>query len=133
MAKIGPLAISAGEKHSAQYMEAVLTPGMTAPAHLHGGPEAWYTLAGETCLETSDGHFQVGRAGGPALIVPIGLSMHLTATGTEKRKSSPKSRCVLWPPGSRYGRRHGQHLSRSRSSNFGASCLSTIWPEFEAV
>ncbi len=48
MAKIGPLPISAGEKHSAQYMEAVLTPGMTAPAHLHGGPEAWYTLAGET-------------------------------------------------------------------------------------
>jgi len=50
VAEIGPLAISAGEKHSAQYMEAVFTPGMTAPAHLHGGPEAWYTLSGETCL-----------------------------------------------------------------------------------
>ena len=87
VAEIGPLGISAGEEHSAQYMEAVFTPGMTAPAHLHGGPEAWYTLAGETCLETSDGHFQVGRAGGPAVIVPTGLSMHLTATGTEKRKS----------------------------------------------
>jgi quercetin dioxygenase-like cupin family protein len=87
VAEIGPLAISPGEKHSAQYMEAVFTPGMTAAAHLHGGPEAWYTLAGETCLETSDGHFQVGRAGGPAVIVPTGLSMHLTATGTEKRKS----------------------------------------------
>lgn len=87
VAEIGPLAISAGEKHSAQYMEAVFTPGMTAPAHQHGGPEAWYTLAGETCLETSDGQFQVGRAGGPAVIVPTGLSMHLTAIGTEKRKS----------------------------------------------
>jgi quercetin dioxygenase-like cupin family protein len=87
VSEIGPLAINAGEKYSVQYMEAIFTPGMTAPAHTHGGPEAWYTLAGETCLETSDGKVQVGRAGGPPVIVPTGLSMHLTATGTETRKS----------------------------------------------
>jgi len=28
-------------------MEAIFTPGMTAPAHTHAGPEAWYTLAGK--------------------------------------------------------------------------------------
>jgi hypothetical protein len=87
VAAIGPLAISAGEHHSVQYMEAIFTPGMMAPAHLHGGPEAWYTLAGETCLETSDGNVQVGKAGGPAVVVPTGLSMHLTATGKEQRKA----------------------------------------------
>jgi len=87
VAEIGPLAISAGQQYSVQYMEAIFTPGMMAPAHLHGGPEAWYTLAGETCLETSDGNVQVGKAGGPAVIVPTGLSMHLTATGTEKRRA----------------------------------------------
>ena len=87
IAEIGPLAASAGTEYSAQYMEAVFTPGMTAPAHLHSGPEAWYTLAGETCLETSDGRVQIGRAGGPAVIVASGLSMHLTATGTEQRRA----------------------------------------------
>lgn len=85
--EIGPLAIIAGEKYSAQYMETIFTPGMTAPAHLHAGPEAWYTVAGETCLETSDGRVQIGRAGGPPVIVPAGLSMHLTATGTEQRRT----------------------------------------------
>jgi len=87
VAEIGPLPIAAGEKYSAQYMEAIFTPGMTAPAHIHSGPEAWYTMAGETCLETSDGRVQVGRPGGPAVIVPAGLSMHLTATGTEQRRA----------------------------------------------
>jgi quercetin dioxygenase-like cupin family protein len=87
VAEIGPLPIVAGASYSAQYMEAIFTPGMTAPAHTHAGPEAWYTIAGETCLETSDGRVQVGRPGGPPVIVPSGLSMHLTATGTEQRRA----------------------------------------------
>jgi quercetin dioxygenase-like cupin family protein len=87
IAEIGPLEIVEGQSYSAQYMEAIFTPGMTAPEHTHSGPEAWYTEAGETCLETSDGRVQVGRAGGPPVIVPMGLSMHLTATGTAQRRS----------------------------------------------
>jgi len=87
IAEIGPLPIVAGKEYSAQYMEAIFTPGMTVPAHIHSGPEAWYTVAGETCLETSDGRVQIGRAGGPPVIVPEGLSMHLTATGTEQRRA----------------------------------------------
>src|SRR5260370_37245767 len=54
VAEIGPLPIKAGEKYSAQYMEAIFTPGMTAAAHRHSGPEAWYAMAGEACLATSD-------------------------------------------------------------------------------
>jgi len=86
VAEIGPLPITAGEKYSAQYLEAIFTPGMTAPAHTHSGPEAWYTLTGETCLETPEG-IQVGRAGGQYVIVPGGPPMHLTATGTELRRA----------------------------------------------
>jgi quercetin dioxygenase-like cupin family protein len=85
--EIGPLAILPGEKYSAQLMEAVFTPGMTAPAHVHSGPEAWYAVGGETCLESSDGRVQIGRAGGPPVIVPMGLAMHLTATGSEERRA----------------------------------------------
>jgi quercetin dioxygenase-like cupin family protein len=86
VAQIGPLPVIAGLDHSAQYMEAIFTPGMTAPAHRHSGSEAWYTLAGETCLETPDGAM-VGRAGGSHVIVPGGPPMHLTATGTDTRRA----------------------------------------------
>lgn len=86
IAEIGPLPINATEAYSAQYMEAIFSPGMTAPAHIHSGPEAWYTLSGETCLETPQGK-QVGRAGGDYVIVPGGPPMHLTATGTETRRA----------------------------------------------
>src|SRR5437867_6934235 len=86
VAEIGPLPVSASAQYSVQYMEAIFTPGMTAPAHRHSGPEAWYTLAGETCLETPEGKM-VGRAGGAHVIVPGGPPMHLTATGTETRRA----------------------------------------------
>jgi len=48
VAEIGPLPVRAEAEYSAQYMEAIFTPGMTAPAHRHSGSEAWYTLTGET-------------------------------------------------------------------------------------
>jgi quercetin dioxygenase-like cupin family protein len=86
VAEIGPLPVKAGENYSAQYMEAIFTPGMTSSVHTHSGPEAWYTEAGETCLESADGK-QVGRAGGQYVIVPGGPPMHLTATGTVQRRS----------------------------------------------
>lgn len=86
VSEIGPLPVSAEAKYSAQYMEAIFTPGMTAPTHRPPGPEAWYTLAGETCLETPEGKM-VGRAGGPPVIVPGGPPMHLTATGSETRRA----------------------------------------------
>jgi quercetin dioxygenase-like cupin family protein len=86
VAAIGPLPIVPGEEYSAQYMEAILNPGMTSSIHNHAGPEAWYTLAGETCLETPD-HKYVGRAGGEPVIVPGGPPMLLTATGTVQRRA----------------------------------------------
>jgi len=86
VAEIGPLPVRADARYAAQYMEAIFTPGMTAPAHRHSGPEAWYTLTGETCLETPDGKL-IGRAGGSNVIVPGGPPMHLTATGSETRRA----------------------------------------------
>jgi len=86
IAEIGPLPIIAGQTYSAPYMEAIFTPRIVAPSHTHAGPEAWYTQAGETCLETPQGK-QIGRAGGPPVIVPGGPPMHLTATGTEQRRA----------------------------------------------
>lgn len=86
LATIGPLPITAGVPYAALYMEASMRPGMKSAAHRHPGPEAWYTLSGETCLETPEGA-QVGHAGGPPVIVPRGLPMELTATGSAVRRS----------------------------------------------
>jgi quercetin dioxygenase-like cupin family protein len=72
--------------YNAVYMEAVFTPGMRANIHRHSGPEAWHTVAGETCLETPDKTY-LGRAGGPPVIVPAGPPMALTATGKHMRKA----------------------------------------------
>jgi len=85
VAEIGPLLIKPGEQYSTRYMESIFTPGMTSPVHRHPGPEAWYTTAGEICLETPEGK-SYGRAG-ESTVVPAGPPMHLTATGTEQRRS----------------------------------------------
>jgi quercetin dioxygenase-like cupin family protein len=86
IAEIGPIPVIAGREYSALYMEAILDPGMTSAIHTHSGPEAWLTVAGETCLETPEGKI-VGRPGGRAVIVPAGMPMLLTATGAEQRRA----------------------------------------------
>lgn len=86
VAQIGPLPTATGAIYTAQYMEAVFQPGMKSQVHRHSGPEAWYTVSGETCLETPQGTM-VGRAGGSHVIVPEGPPMELTATGTEVRRA----------------------------------------------
>ncbi len=87
VAEIGPLPVSAGQNYTAQYMEAVFPPGFDTPVHRHPGPEAWYTIAGEVCLETPEGK-SVGRAGEKGgVIVRGGLPMRLSVIGTEQRRS----------------------------------------------
>jgi hypothetical protein len=86
IAEIGPLPVITGEAYSAVFMEAILNPGMTSAIHTHSGPEAWYTVAGETCLETPSGKL-VGSAGGAPVIVPGGPPMLLTATGSAQRRA----------------------------------------------
>lgn len=86
VATIGPLPIDSGVSYKALYMEASMRPGMKSAIHRHSGPEAWYTMSGETCLETPIGT-QVGRADNAPVIVPGGAPMELTATGTTLRTS----------------------------------------------
>jgi len=86
VAEIGPLPVTPDVAYTAQYMEAVFRPGMKSIVHRHSGPEAWYTLAGKTCLETPEGTM-VGTAGGRPVIVPPGPPMELTATGTDVRRA----------------------------------------------
>ena len=82
--QIGPLPVKPEEAYSAQLMEGILSPGAVSRTHIHSGPEAFYTEAGESCLETPQGK-QIGRPG-TSIIVPEGLPMELVASGVEARR-----------------------------------------------
>ncbi|MFL5522051.1 MAG: cupin domain-containing protein [Gemmatimonadales bacterium] len=86
IARVGPLPLVDAAAFAAVYMEGVFEPGMRTAVHRHPGPEAWYTLQGEQCLETPEGR-QVQRAGEPGMMVRGGLPMQLTGTGTGRRRS----------------------------------------------
>jgi quercetin dioxygenase-like cupin family protein len=87
VARIGPLPVTEGLAYTAEYMEAVFPPGFDTPVHRHPGPEAWYTIAGEVCLETPNGKSVGHAAERNGVIVAGGLPMRLSVTGTEQRRS----------------------------------------------
>ncbi len=83
--QIGPLPVVPGQAYTAQFMEAILPPGVVTRTHRHPGVEAFYTEAGESCVETPAGK-QVGRKG-VDVTVPEGEPMSLTTSGRETRRS----------------------------------------------
>ncbi|NKJ44243.1 hypothetical protein [Novosphingobium sp. SG720] len=85
MAEIGPLPLAAAATYSADYLRSVFKPGATAPLHVHSGPEAFYAVAGDTCLETPDG-VQIGRGPGNSLLIKAGPPMLLMAIGKLPRQ-----------------------------------------------
>jgi quercetin dioxygenase-like cupin family protein len=64
---------------------AVMRPGQGSVVHTHPGPEGWYMLAGEQCLETSVGVFR-GKTG-QTVVAPPNVPMELYIPGTEVRRS----------------------------------------------
>jgi hypothetical protein len=87
-ARVGPLPLLDHEvpEYAAVYMEGVFEPGMRSIVHRHPGAEAWFTLEGSMCVETPEGK-QEQSAGEPGIVVPGGLPMVLTGTGTGVRRS----------------------------------------------
>jgi hypothetical protein len=86
VAAIGPLLGISGEPYTALYMEANSAPGnQSGNIHRHDGPEAWYNLSGEVCLETPDG-MRIGRAGESMIAAP-GPPMTAMTVGAGRRRS----------------------------------------------
>jgi hypothetical protein len=52
---------------------------------MHSGAEAFYTVMGDSCLETPDS-VQVGHGPGHVMIIPGGPPMLLVTIGAEKRE-----------------------------------------------
>ncbi len=86
VADIGPLPLDAVQgDFSVEYLKSTFMPGMTAPVHVHSGPEAFYAISGGSCLETPEG-VQVARGKGHSLLVRGGPPMLLMAIGSEARQ-----------------------------------------------
>ncbi len=86
LSDVGPLPMAGvSGPLSVAYLKSTFTPGMTAPVHIHSGPEAFYAISGASCLETPDGA-QVARGAGHALMIRQGPPMLLMAIGGETRQ-----------------------------------------------
>lgn len=85
VAEIGPLPIARAPQYQAEYLRSIFAPGTTAPLHVHSGPEAFYAIDGDTCLETPAG-LQIGRGPGNSLLVKAGPPMLLMAIGKVPRR-----------------------------------------------
>jgi len=52
VALIGPLNLPAAEGYTMRVVSSLLKQGASTPVHIHSGPEVWYIVVGEQCLET---------------------------------------------------------------------------------
>jgi len=86
VASVGPLPLEPrAAQYTAFYVATTFRPGLASFVHEHPGPEAWFIVSGEQCLETPDGALP-GRAG-EGFVVRGNLPMVVRATGTEIRRN----------------------------------------------
>ena len=88
VASIGPLPLTSDTLPKASLYEivaylAVMPPGTYTRVHIHPGPEAWYVLSGEQCLETPAGVMKAGM--GETMFAPPMTPMRLTNSGSSVR------------------------------------------------
>lgn len=82
---IGPLPVAPAATYRAEYLRSIFAPGTSAPLHVHSGPEAFFAVSGDTCLETPAG-VRTALGPGNSLFVEGGPPMLLMAIGTEPRR-----------------------------------------------
>ena len=104
-AAVGPLPLREATRYSIQVLSAHFLPGNYSVVHTHSGPEAFWVLEGEQCLETTKAGIRT-RAGEGA-IAEEGETMRMVGIGTGPRRAivlvlhdsnRPQSTAVDNPP-----------------------------------
>lgn len=104
-AVVGPLPVQPNRPYAIQVLSSYFLPGNVSIVHTHSGPEAWWVLEGEQCLETTTKTIRA-RAGEGA-IVAAGETMRMVGIGAGPRRSlvlilheaeQPASMVVQDPP-----------------------------------
>ena len=85
IAVVGPLELPEAKAYTAVLSYAVMRPGDNSRVHTHPGPEGWYVLAGEQCLETPAGASRA-RAG-ETMTAPANTPMELNVGGKVLRRA----------------------------------------------
>jgi quercetin dioxygenase-like cupin family protein len=85
VAVVGPLQLPPAKSYAAVLSYAVMRPGDNSRVHTHPGPEGWYVLAGEQCLETPAGANRTGAGG--TMTVQSNIPMELNVTGKTLRRA----------------------------------------------
>lgn len=84
-AAVGPLPLPSASSLMMQIMSAYFMPGQTTEPHTHPGPEAWFVIEGEQCLETPTG--TIRAKAGETAIIDAGPAMRLVGMGTGPRRA----------------------------------------------
>lgn len=84
-AVVGPIPTQPGRLYSMMAMSAHFLPGQYSVIHTHPGPEAWWVLEGEQCLETT--RTTIRAAAGEKAIVAEGDTMRMVGIGSGPRKA----------------------------------------------
>jgi quercetin dioxygenase-like cupin family protein len=73
VAHLGPLDLAPADSYKMRVLSSLLEPGSTTPIHTHSGPEVFYVVDGEQCIEMSEAgkHLVPGQS----YVVP-GRSVH---------------------------------------------------------
>jgi quercetin dioxygenase-like cupin family protein len=82
---IGPLAVPAAGGYTMRVQSSLLRSGTTTPVHTHSGPEVFYIVAGEQCLETPEKGLHIKA--GESSVLPAGIIHRGRVTGTETRQA----------------------------------------------
>jgi quercetin dioxygenase-like cupin family protein len=85
VAVVGPIPVQPNRRYSMMAMSAYFVPGQFSVIHTHPGPEAWWVLEGEQCLQTTRTTIRAGA--GRGAIVAEGDTMRMVATGTGPRRA----------------------------------------------
>lgn len=85
VASIGPLAMPTADRYSMRVQSSLLRPGSTTPVHTHSGPEVFYVVAGEQCLETPKVGHHLGA--GQFYVLPAGVIHRGRVTGSGLRRA----------------------------------------------
>ncbi len=73
VAQLGPFALPPADQYQMRVLSSMLEPGSTTPIHTHSGPEIFYIVDGEQCIEMSGTSQHLSN--GQSYIVP-GSSIH---------------------------------------------------------
>jgi quercetin dioxygenase-like cupin family protein len=82
---IGPPTLPDADRYTMRVQSSLLLPGATTPVHTHSGPEVFYVVDEEQCLETQEVGHRLGA--GRAFVLPAGVVHRGRVTGSGRRRA----------------------------------------------